>query len=141
FVGEVMKEIINKQTNENLILDGFVRNLGNKKSIEELIPDYKVVFFELSKEKAIERLIGRMYDPITGDTFQSGTKTNPNNGNELIKRADDNEAGILKRIDEFMNNTLPTTKVQEKEGKVIKVNADQSIENVGKELINKLGLN
>ncbi|MDD3303223.1 MAG: nucleoside monophosphate kinase, partial [Candidatus Gracilibacteria bacterium] len=42
FVGEVMKEIINKQTNENLILDGFVRNLGNKKSIEELIPDYKV---------------------------------------------------------------------------------------------------
>jgi len=141
FVWEVMKEIINKQTNENLILDWFVRNLWNKKSIEELIPDYKVVFFELSKEKAIERLIWRMYDPITWETFPSWTKNNPNNWNELIKRADDNEAWILKRIDEFMNNTLPTAKVQEQEWKVIKVNADQSIENVWKELINKLWLN
>ncbi|NDK08350.1 AAA family ATPase [Candidatus Gracilibacteria bacterium] len=141
FVGEVMKEILAKQTNDNLILDGFVRNQGNKKTLEEIFPDYKVVFFELSKEKAIQRLLGRMYDPITGDTFPAGTTINPKTGNTLIKRGDDNEAGILKRIDEFMNNTLPIAKIQEQEGKVIKVNADQSVEEVGKEMLSKLGLN
>lgn len=140
FVWEVMKEILAKQTNDNLILDWFVRNQWNKKTLEEIFPDYKVVFFELSKEKAIQRLLWRMYDPITWDTFPAWTTINPKTWNTLIKRWDDNEAWILKRIDEFMNNTLPIAKIQEQEWKVIKVNADQSVEEVGKEMISKLGL-
>lgn len=140
FVWEVMKEILSKQTNSNLILDWFVRNEWNKKTIEEIIPDYKVVFFELEKEKAILRLLWRMYDSKTWETFPNWTLVNPNNWNVLIKRLDDNEASILKRIDEFVNNTLPIAKIQEKEWKLIKINADQSIENVWLEMIEKLGL-
>ncbi|MDD3145372.1 MAG: nucleoside monophosphate kinase [Candidatus Gracilibacteria bacterium] len=139
-VGEIMNEVITTQTNENLILDGFVRNEGNKKSLEEITMDYKVVFFELSKEKAIGRLLGRMYDPISGETFLSGTIVNPVTGTKLEKRKDDNEASILKRIDEFMNNTLPTALKQETEGKVIRINADQDVDSVFKELVTKLGL-
>ena len=140
FVWEVMKEILSKQTSKNLILDWFVRNEWNKKTLEEIFPDYKVVFFELSKEKAIERLLWRMFDPITWETFPSWTTINPKTWNTLIKRWDDNEAWILKRIDEFMNNTLPIARIQEQEWKVIKINADQSVEEVGIEMIKKLGL-
>lgn len=140
FVWEVMKEILSKQTSKNLILDWFVRNEWNKKTLEEIFPDYKVVFFELSKEKAINRLLWRMYDPETWETFTSWTIINPKTWTKLIKRWDDNEAWILKRIDEFMNNTLPIAKIQELEWKVIKVNADQSVEEVGKEMLSKLGL-
>lgn len=140
FVWEVMKEILSKQTSKNLILDWFVRNEWNKKTLEEIFPDYKVVFFELSKEKAIERLLWRMYDPKTWETFTSWTIINPKTWTTLIKRWDDNEAWILKRIDEFMNNTLPIAKIQEQEWIVIKVNADQSVEEVWKEMLSKLGL-
>lgn len=140
FVWEVMKEILSKQTSKNLILDWFVRNEWNKKTLEEIFPDYKVVFFELSKEKAIERLLWRMFDPETWETFISWTMVNPKTWTKLIKRWDDNEAWILKRIDEFMNNTLPIAKIQEQEWKVIKINADQSVEEVGKEMLSKLGL-
>lgn len=140
FVWEVMKEILSKQTSKNLILDWFVRNPWNKKTLGNIFPDYKVVFFELSKEKAIKRLLWRMYDPISWETFQSWTKLNPKTWTKLIKRSDDNEKSILKRIDEFMKNTLPIVKIQEKEWKVIKVNADQSIEEVWKEMIKKLWL-
>ncbi|MFK7780563.1 MAG: nucleoside monophosphate kinase [Candidatus Gracilibacteria bacterium] len=139
-VGDVMKEILEKQTNENLILDGFIRNEGNKKSFEEIITDYKVVFFELSKEKAIDRLLGRMYNPTSGETFPSGTINDPSTGKILIKRKDDNVEAILKRIEEFMNNTLPIAKKQKEEGKVISVNADQSIEDFASEMVEKLGL-
>lgn len=139
-VGEIMEESISKQTNDKLILDWFVRNEGNRKSLDSITNDYKVVLFELPKEKAIDRLLGRMYDPKTWETFPNWTTKNPNNWNELIKRKDDNEESILKRIDEFINNTLPTALEQEKEWKVIRVNADQSIENVEKELITKLWL-
>jgi len=139
-VWEVMKEVLEKQTNENLILDWFIRNEWNKKSFEEIISDYKVVFFELSKEKAIERLLWRMFNPSTGETFPSWTITDPETWEELIKRKDDNEAAILKRIDEYINNTLPTAEKQKLEWKVISVNADQSIENVASEMVEKLGL-
>ncbi len=139
-VAEVMKEVIEKQTNDKLILDWFVRNQGNKEALEKIIPDYKVVFFELSKEKAIERLLGRMYNPNTWETFPAGTTTDPETGDELIKRKDDNEASILKRIDEYMNNTLPTAKKQMEEGIVVTINADQAIQDVANEMVEKLGL-
>lgn len=139
-VWEVMKEILEKQTSENLILDWFVRNEWNKISLEKIITDYKVVFFELSKEKAIERLLWRMYNPKTGETFPSWVIVDPETWDELIKRKDDNETSILKRIDEFMNNTLPTAEKQKLEWKVISINADQLIEDVAKEMVEKLGL-
>lgn len=139
-VWEIIEEVMLNQTNEKLILDGFVRNEWNKDSLEQVTKDYKVVFFELSKEKAIERLLGRMYDPETWETFPAWTIVNPNTWTKLVKRADDNETSILKRIDEFMKNTLPTAMKQEEEWKVIRVNADQSVEDVAKEMIKKLGL-
>jgi len=129
-VEEIMKEVIWRQTNDNLILDGFVRNQGNKDSIERITTDYKVLFFNLSKEKAIERLLGRMYNPNTGETFPSGTKIDPKTWDKLIKRKDDNEKSILTRINNFVKTTLPIVEIQKKEWKVLEVNANQSIEAV-----------
>lgn len=139
-VWEVMKEVLSSQTNINLILDWFVRNEWNKESLEKIVDDYKVVFFELSKEKAIERLLWRMYNPNTWETFPAGTLIDPETWDELIKRKDDNEESILKRIDEFMTKTLPTAEKQKAEWKVISINADQSIEEVANEMVEKLGL-
>jgi adenylate kinase len=139
-VWEIIKDVLKNNPEDKLILDWFVRNEWNKKSLEEISPDYKVVFFELSKEKAIDRLLGRMYNPKTWETFPSGTTIDPETWDELIKRKDDNEKSILKRIDEFMNNTLPTVENQKTEWRVIEVNADQSIDQVAKEMINKLWL-
>jgi adenylate kinase family enzyme len=81
-----------------------------------------------------------MYDTKTWETFPSGTIVNPKTWNTLIKRSDDNEEWILKRIDEFVTKTLPIVKIQEQEWRVIKINSDQSIEEVSNEVINKLGL-
>ncbi len=139
-VCEIMKETLSKQTNDKLILDWFVRNIWNKECLEEIIPDYKVVFFNLSKEKAIDRLLWRMYNPNTWETFPSHVKIDPTTWDELIKRKDDNEESILKRIEEFTNNTLPTAKIQIKEWRVIEINADQSIEEVWNEMVKKLWL-
>ncbi len=139
-VCEIMKDTLSKQTNDKLILDWFVRNIWNKECLEKIIPDYRVVFFNLWKEKAIDRLLGRMYNSKTWETFPSNIKIDPETWDELIKRKDDNEESILKRIDEYMNNTLPTANIQKNEWKVIEINADQAIENVAKEMVEKLGL-
>ena len=139
-VGEIMKEALEQQTNNKLILDWFVRNTWNKASLEKITTDYKVVFFNLSKEKAIDRLLWRMYNPKTGETFPSHISIDPKTWDELIKRKDDNEVSILKRIDEFMTQTLSVVEEQRKEWKVIDINADQPVEDVAKEIKEKLGL-
>ena len=81
-----------------------------------------------------------MYNKKTWETFTSWTINDPKTGDKLIKRKDDNEKSILKRIDEYINITLPVIDVDKIEWKVIEVNADQNIEEVGREMIAKLGL-
>ena len=139
---EVMRQAIrNNIEKENVIFDAFIRLPWNKTVFESELDDYKVVFFNLSEEKAKERLLWRMYNPKTWETFPSGTLTDPKTWDELIKRADDNEWSILKRIEEYVNQTLPIVEVQKLEWRVIEINADQSPDKVFEELTIKLNIN
>jgi len=138
---EIMRQAINSQTSDKIIFDGFVRNDWNKLIFDELVPEYIAVFFELSVEKAKARLLWRMFDPETWETFPAWTTINPETWTTLIKREDDkDEAAILKRISEYEEKTLPIIEIQKQEGKVIEINADQSIEEVAKEIEEKLNL-
>ena len=138
---QVMKTAIeNAQGVENMIFDAFIRLPWNKEVFDSYLSDYQVVFFDLSEEKAKQRLLGRMYNPKTDETFPTGTTHDPETWDELIRRKDDDEASILKRIEEYTTKTLPIVEIQRKEWRVIEVNADQSIEEVFAELEQKLWL-
>jgi len=138
---QVMKTAIESNNNkENVIFDAFIRLPWNKEVFDSYLTDYKVVFFDLSQEKAKQRLLWRMYNPSTWETFPFGTQTDPKSWDVLEKRKDDNESSILKRIEEYVNQTLPIVEVQRKEGRVIEINADQPIEDVFAELEQKLEL-
>lgn len=137
---KVMRAALENYTDdEKVIFDGFLRLPWNVEIFEEYISDYKVIFFNLDTEKAKGRLLGRMYDTETWETFPAGTITNPNTGTELIKREDDkDENAILARFDAFENDTLPIVASQRDDGKIIDVNADQAIDAVYDELKEKL---
>jgi len=127
---DAVENIIENHNDENVIFDAFVRNDWNKEIFDRLLPEYQVVLFELSEEKSKQRLLGRMFNPKTGETFMTGVTHDPETGDELITRADDNEEGILKRIQLYKDVTLPIVKEQIKENKIITVNADQGIDEV-----------
>lgn len=139
---QVMRTAIESNNDkENVIFDAFIRLPWNKEVFDSYLSEYKVVFFDLSEEKAKQRLLGRMYNPKTGETFPFWTETDPKTGDALEKRKDDNEASILKRIEEYVNQTLPIIELQRQEWRVVEINADQSIEDVFAELIEELELN
>ena len=140
-ISDIIKKVILENEWKKMIFDGFIRNVWNKESFETVCKDYKVVFFNLSEEKAKNRLLWRMFDPLTQETFTSGTLVNPKTWTELIKRKDDNEESILTRINSFINITLPVVEEQREEWKVIDIDADQSIEDVSCEIVKKLNLN
>ena len=108
---------------KNLLIDGFPRSLVQSKfaedKMEEYGRDFVVVHFELSKEKAIERIMGRA---------------------KKEWRADDNEASIRTRLEAFENETLPAIRDLEWKWKVITINADQTVDEIFNEIVQKLEL-
>ena len=105
-------------TNKKILLDGFPRNKENldewNKQMKDVADVVAVVYFELADEVMKERLLGR------------------NEG-----RADDNEETIAKRISTFNQETKPVIDAYEKEGKVIKIDASKSVDDVFAEVKQK----
>ena len=132
---EIMENVILSQTWEKIIFDGFIRNDWNKEIFDRLLPEYKVLFFNLDVDSAKQRLLGRMFYPKTGETFPAGTLLHPKTGEALVKRDDDkDEQAILKRISEYETKTLPIVEIQKNEWKVIEINAKGTIEEVSKNI-------
>lgn len=103
-----------------LIADGYPRTIVQSKTFENAMNfykrgDVKVVYIEVGKEEAIKRM-------------------------KLRNRRDDTDEGIAKRFDEYVENVIPSMNYFEgKEGYTLyKINGEQSIEDVHKEIIEKL---
>ena len=107
---------------EYMLLDGFPRNLDQKeyfiKQRANIWRDYICVNFDLSHEKAVERIKKRAIEQWRMD--------------------DANEETINKRLETFYTETLPVIQAFESEWKVISINADQGIEEIYNEVSNKL---
>ncbi len=139
--GQVMKKAIEEfKWFEWVIFDAFIRIDWNKRIFDSYLSDYKVVFFNLPEEKSKARLLWRMYNDTTWETFMAWTTHDPETWEELVKRKDDNEEAILKRISQYVENTLPLVEEQRKEWRIIEINADQPIEDVFAEIEEKLWL-
>ena len=109
---------------EYVLFDWFPRNLDQKSYFTQQRTnkwrDYVCVNFDLSREKAVKRIKKRAIEQWRTD--------------------DANEETINKRLETFYTETLPVIQSFESEWKVITINADQSIEEIYNELINKLRL-
>lgn len=92
-----------------VIFDGIPRSRNQKDLFDRVFPEYIVVYLDLSREEAVQRLANRRIDPTTGESFPADFKGDfsPYTGNKLIHRTDDNPEAVTKRIDTFYTNTLP----------------------------------
>lgn len=133
-IENILKDYLSNTNNDKIIFDGLVRNEWNKITADNIIKDYNVVFFDLPKTEAIKRLLWRMYNPNTWETFPAWTYKDPKTGDKLIKRSDDEESAIKKRIEQFFEKTMPVIENYKKDWKLIYINANQSVEKVFKDI-------
>jgi len=139
-VEDILKEVIENNENKKIILDWFVRNKWNKISVDKIVWDYRVIYFNLSEEIARERLLGRMYDTQTWETFPANILINPKNWNTLVKRADDEEKTIDQRIKLFFELTMPIIEEYKNEWKLIEIDANWNIDEISSRIQEKLWL-
>ena len=106
---------------KHLIADGYPRTLAQSENFEEMMKFYKrenikIIYIEVGKEEAMKR-------------------------NLLRGRHDDTKEGIEKRFDEYIKNVIPSMNYfKEKAGYTIyTINGEQTVENVHKDIIIKLG--
>lgn len=107
---------------KHLIADGYPRTVEQSESFEKMMQFFKrenikIIYVELSEEEAMKR-------------------------NLLRGRADDTEEGLRKRFNEYKNNVIPAMNYfLEKSGyEILKINGEQSIEDVHKDIIKALNL-
>ncbi|VUZ48361.1 unnamed protein product [Hymenolepis diminuta] len=112
-IKEAMLKLVDKSP--YFLIDGYPRELEQGTKFErDVAPCFTVLYFEVSKEVMKQRLLKR------GET--SG-------------RADDNEATIVQRLKIFEEKTAPVIDHYTKKGKVIKIDASNTIDEVFKVVV------
>jgi len=105
-----MTSTIKETGNRKFLIDGFPRKMDQATKFEEaVVPSKFTLFFDCPEDVMQKRLLKR------GET--SG-------------RSDDNEESIKKRFKTFVETSMPVVEHFEKEGKVVKVMATSSPEEV-----------
>jgi len=134
---------------KGFILDGFPRNINQAKALDKVFErlDKKidqVFYFEASYQNIINRLSARRvctkcgtiynlkYDPP--DKAELCHKCN----GKLIQRDDDREDTIKKRLDVYNDETLPLSNYYRKKRILTKINANQDVIAILKDIWNRL---
>ena len=122
----VIQLIIEKITlykENNIIFDGFPRNINQAKVLDESLEKIsvlldKVVFIDVDYEILKERIISRI-----------------NESADHNKRSDDNIQTLVKRIDVYKQNTLPIVEYYRKRGILTEINGMLKIEEVSQQIL------
>ncbi len=130
-------------TEKGFILDGFPRNLNQTELLKQITDIDKVIEIDISDELAIKRITGRRLCKNCNINYNLITEPKPKNPSKcdkcqspLIQRPDDTEEAVKKRLQTYHQETEPILNIYK--NKIIKVNGEQSIEDVDKEIMEKL---
>lgn len=110
-----MKATIEANGNRKFLIDGFPRKMDQAIKFEEVVvPSKFTLFFDCPEETMRERLLNR--------GLTSG-------------RSDDNEESIKKRFVTFVETSMPVVNMFNNEGRVIKVDATRTPEQVYEDVV------
>ena len=139
---EIVKDfLINTPKDTPIIFDGIPRSEEQRKMLEfELMNmrrGFEILEIKLSDKTALNRLLKRSRCNKCGANFIEDAC--PKCGStDVTKRDDDNKIAILKRLENFEKHTLPAIEEWRKEGKIISVSGEGSINECFDEIIGKL---
>ena len=132
---EIVKNRLAEQDCENgYILDGFPRSLVQAEALDTFQDVDFAVNLDVDRETVVKRLSGRRFCPACNGTFHVSSLENekvcPVCGAELIVRADDCEETVRERQNVYDKTTLPLLDYYAKQGKLLTVNGNGTVEEV-----------
>jgi adenylate kinase len=141
-IGDVIKHVISSiQNSDGVLIDGAPRRLSQIDEIEEALALFernieRVIFLDIKEDAAILRISKRFMcqeckAPYIGSP-ESIKELGPCAvcGGPIGQRIDDTPEGVAKRYAVFMEQTLPVIEHYIKEGKLARINAELSPEEI-----------
>lgn len=146
----ILKDYLSSNHPNGFLFDGTPRNFEQYKLMNELLSQKgekfdKVIFLKIPEEETVRRLSSRRKCEKCGKVYNLVTDPPPGGSRcecrgELIHREDDFPDAIKKRLSAFWESTTKVIDAAKAEGILIEINGDQPIENIHKEIVEKLGL-
>lgn len=142
----ILERMATLENDSNFMLDGFPRTLEQAQALDEALEKEKkaidkVLYVKVSNEELLRRLSGRWICRDCQTPFHlvsSPPKTAgkcDNCGGELYQRADDTRETAEKRLDVYFAQTAPLIDYYIGKGKLVEIDGERSIEDIGKELV------
>lgn len=125
--------------NDVVLLDGYPRTVEQAKFLDaidagSLKSSIRVLELDVNHEVVVSRIAGRVVCSKCGATFSSsqinGSTVCSRCGGELIKRADDSEEVVRRRLQEYVNMTLPVSRYYT--DRLVKVSGEGTPEEVAR---------
>jgi adenylate kinase len=145
-IGLVKEALSSPKARQGFILDGFPRNLKQYQELRDFWSrqnrrDLVFIYIELSGDEAIARIAKRFICEKCEEIYIGNPGVCKKCGSDrLIQRTDETPDAVRKRLQIFNAETLPMVKELEKDGKLLRINGAPSIEEVHKEILEKLKL-
>lgn len=132
---EIVKDRLAKPDCANgYILDGFPRSIVQAEALDTFQNIDCAVNLEVDSEAIVKRLSGRRFCPDCNGTFHVSTlkdeKICPACNGNLIVREDDKEHTVRNRLSVYEQTTLPLVDYYFRQGKLINVDGNGSVEEV-----------
>ena len=138
----VKNRLLDKDCLHGYILDGFPRSIGQAEALDTFQKIDCAVNLDVDKETVVKRLSGRRFCPDCNGTFHvSGLENEsvcPVCGGKLIIRPDDSEATVRERLKVYEQNTMPLIDYYAKQGKLVTVDGNGSVDEVYARLLQVL---
>lgn len=133
----------------NIVLDGYPRNLAQYQALEAALQDAHTrlvaVAFQLDDRLAIQRVCGRLICEAQEHVFHRNIHSSAStgvcdiDGSPLVIRQDDQDpAAVQSRLALFQTKTVPLIEHYDQEGRLLRVNASGSPEQVANRLLGGL---
>ena len=126
---------------EGFILDGYPRNIAQAEFLEKNHPVKKVILLEVSEKETVKRMSARRvcsqckadYNTVYIRPEKEGICDKC--GGRLIQRDDDGPEAIKKRLETYRKETAPLISYYDKRGILLKINGEQPIDEVFKDVV------
>jgi adenylate kinase len=147
---KVLEEMLKSIPQEKgVIIDGAPRRIGQIELVENAFKNSgrnidKVILLNISEEESIQRISHRFNCEkcnkgfFLGEDLKDPEKGCPVCGGKVVRRKDDTEEGVRKRLSIFHEETYPVVEYYRAKGGLIEINGMNNKNEVSNEILEKL---